>query len=58
MIFITTFNKDIYDICGRNLLQSFVDTKNNDEHKLVVFFEDDDNVFDVPSKNSSDFSLD
>ena len=46
MIFITTFNKDIYDICGRNLLQSFVDTKNNDEHKLVVFFEDDDNVFE------------
>lgn len=42
MIFITTFNKDIYDICGRNLLQSFVDTKNSDDHTLIVFFEDKD----------------
>jgi hypothetical protein len=41
MIFITTFNKDIYDICGRNLLQSFIDTNNNNIHKLVVFFEDE-----------------
>jgi hypothetical protein len=41
MIFITTFNKDIYDICGRNLIQSFVDTKNNIDHKLVLYFEDD-----------------
>jgi hypothetical protein len=40
MIFITTFNKDIYYICGRNLLQSFIDTNNN-IHKLVVFFEDE-----------------
>ena len=41
MIFITTFNKDIYDICGRDLLQSFIDTNNNIIHKLVVFFEDE-----------------
>jgi hypothetical protein len=40
MIFITTFNKDIYDICGENLLQSFINTHNNDNHKLIVFFED------------------
>lgn len=41
MIFITTFNKDIYEICGENLLQSFINTRNNDSHKLIVFFEDD-----------------
>ena len=40
MIFITTFNKDIYEICGENLLQSFISTHNNDIHKLIVFFED------------------
>ena len=43
MIFITTFNKDIYDICGRNLIQSFIDTENNIDHKLAIFFEDKDN---------------
>ncbi len=42
MIFITTFNKDIYEICGRNLLESFVKTENNLNHKLAVFFEDND----------------
>jgi len=41
MIFITTFNKNIYDICGQNLIQSFIDTENNIDHKLVIFFEDD-----------------
>jgi len=41
MIFITTFNKDIYEICGENLLQSFINTHNNDSHKLIIFFEDD-----------------
>jgi hypothetical protein len=40
MIFTTTFNKDIYDICGQNLIQSFIDTENNIDHKLVIFFED------------------
>ena len=44
MIFITTFNKDIYEICGRNLLESFVKTENNLNHKLAVFFEDNDNI--------------
>jgi len=45
MIFITTFNKDIYEICGRNLLESFVKTENNLNHKLAVFFEDNDDPY-------------
>jgi hypothetical protein len=45
MIFITTFNKDIYDICGKDLLYSFIDTNNNKDHKLIVFFEDKNNQF-------------
>jgi hypothetical protein len=43
MIFVTTFNEDIYHICGKNLLKSFVDTNNNIEHKLIIFFEDNQN---------------
>ena len=39
MIFITTFNKDIFNICGEDLLHSFIDTGNNKNHKLGVFFE-------------------
>lgn len=45
MIFITTFNKPIYQICGNELLTSFVMSKNATAHKLVVFFENDDDLY-------------
>jgi hypothetical protein len=37
MNFITTFTKEIYEICGRKLLQSFINTGNNKEHKLYDY---------------------
>lgn len=43
MIFITTFTKEIYEICGKRLLQSFIETENNKSHTMVIFFEDKDN---------------
>lgn len=45
MIFITTFTKEIYNICGNALLQSFIQTSNSKQHKLFVFFEDEDNLY-------------
>jgi len=39
MKFVTTFNEDIYHICGKQLLESFVDINNNNDHELYVFFE-------------------
>jgi hypothetical protein len=45
MIFITTFTKEIYDICGKKLLESFIATNNNQEHKMFIFFENEDNLF-------------
>jgi len=45
MNFVTTFTKEIYKICGRNLLQSFIKTQNSDEHKLYVFFENEDDPY-------------
>ena len=39
MNFITTFTKEIYNICGKKLLESFINTKNSDNHQLYVFFE-------------------
>lgn len=40
MIFTTTFTEDIYNICGRKLLESFEKTDNHLNHQLVIFFED------------------
>lgn len=45
MIFITTFTKEIYNICGKRLLESFIETNNYREHKMFIFFEDEDNLF-------------
>ena len=45
MNFITTFTKEIYEICGKDLLQSFVNTGNDKEHKLYVFFENEDDLY-------------
>ncbi len=45
MNFITTFNKPIYYICGKQLIESFINTKNNEDHKLIIFFENDDDLF-------------
>jgi hypothetical protein len=45
MNFITTFTKEIYEICGKDLLQSFVNTGNDTEHKLYVFFENEDDLY-------------
>lgn len=44
MIFVTTFTKEIYKICGRQLLQSFIDTGNSKEHTMYVFFENEDDL--------------
>ena len=43
MKFITTFNEDIYQICGRELIESFISTGNCDKHELIIFFEDTKN---------------
>ena len=45
MIFITTFTKEIYNICGKKLLQSFIQTTNSDNHQLFVFFENEDDLY-------------
>jgi hypothetical protein len=45
MKFITTFTKEIYNICGENLLKSFTDTGNSQQHELYVFFENEDDLF-------------
>ena len=45
MNFITTFTKEIYEICGRKLLQSFINTGNDKDHKLYVFFENEDDLY-------------
>jgi hypothetical protein len=45
MIFITTFTKEIYNICGKKLLESFINTKNSDNHQLYVFFENEEDLY-------------
>jgi len=45
MIFVTTFTKEIYKICGKQLLQSFIDTGNSKEHTIYVFFENEDDLY-------------
>lgn len=44
MIFITTFTEEIYNICGKKLLQSFINTGNSINHKLYVFFENENDL--------------
>jgi hypothetical protein len=44
MVFITTFTEEIYNICGRNLLKSFIETKNSEIHQLYVFFENESDL--------------
>jgi hypothetical protein len=44
MKFITTFTKEIYNICGRNLIQSFIQTGNDKSHELYIFFENEDDL--------------
>ena len=39
MNLITTFTKEIYEICGHKFLESFLLTQPT--HKLYVFFEDE-----------------
>ena len=51
MNFITTFTKEIYEICGKDLLQSFVNTGNDKEHKLYVFFENEDDLYTLLKNN-------
>ena len=45
MIFITTFTKEIYNICGKKLLESFINTKNFEEHEMFIFFENEDDLY-------------
>jgi hypothetical protein len=45
MIFITTFTKEIYQICGKNLLESFIQSNNHLEHQMYVFFENEDDLY-------------
>jgi len=45
MVFITTFTEEIYNICGRNLLKSFIETKNSEIHQLYVFFENENDLY-------------
>jgi hypothetical protein len=45
MIFITTFTKEIYQICGKNLLESFIQSGNHLEHQMYVFFENEDDLY-------------
>ena len=44
MIFVTTFTKEIYHICGKRLLESFINTNNHKKHQLYVFFENEDDL--------------
>jgi lipopolysaccharide biosynthesis glycosyltransferase len=41
MNFISTFTKEIYEICGKNLLDSFLSTQSNTDHSLYIFFENE-----------------
>jgi hypothetical protein len=45
MIFVTTFTKGIYQLCGRRLLTSFIETGNHRNHQLYVLFEDEDDLY-------------
>lgn len=45
MNFITTFTEEIYNICGKRLLQSFISTGNSNNHQLYVFFENEKDPF-------------
>lgn len=45
MIFITTLTKEIYNICGEKLIQSFITTENIQDHKLYIFFENEEDLY-------------
>lgn len=45
MIFITTFTKEIYNICGKRLLESFIKTNNHTKHEMYIFFENEDDLY-------------
>ena len=45
MIFVTTLTKQIYDICGKRLFESFIETGNHKHHQLYVFFEDENDPY-------------
>lgn len=45
MIFVTTFTKEIYNICGKKLLKSFIETNNFEEHEMYIFFENEDDLY-------------
>lgn len=45
MIFITTLTKQIYQFCGKNLINSFINTKNHHDHQLYVFFENEEDLY-------------
>jgi len=54
MKFITTFTKEIYDICGKSLIQSFIRTGNDKIHELYIFFE---NEYDLHTNYYPDWLL-
>jgi len=45
MIFITTLTEDIYEICGREMIESFITTQKNKSHKLYIFFENQADLY-------------
>lgn len=45
MVFITTLTKDIYEICGQEMIESFINTQKNQSHKLYVFFENKEDLY-------------
>lgn len=45
MKFVTTFTKEIYYICGRKLIQSFIETGNDATHEMYIFFENEDDLY-------------
>lgn len=55
MIFITTFTKEIYNFCGKRLLESFIETSNSQSHRLFVFFENEDDLY---TENYPDWLVD
>ena len=44
MIFVTTLTKEIYNICGKRLIESFITTENIKDHELWIFFENEDDL--------------
>lgn len=45
MVFITTFTEEIYNICGKKLLESFIETENYKDHRMFIFFENQQDLF-------------